>query len=408
MTSREWLPQQVAFETVRRGYSQEQVNEYLDRLEYDLRILTADRDSATHRLSELTAQLQAAQSDADDLRLQLDRTAMSTPTMSGLSERMQRMIRLAEEEASEIRARANADAADRQAETDARAAELAEARRAFEAEREKARGQLAQQVEDITNEALAESERVRTEASNQAASVVAAAQAESQRLINQATDYLEQTVAHAQRLDADATAERQRLDAEAAARRQEVEEDFTIAITARRAQAHQYVADQENESRQQADELVASATAEAARIVAEADAEASRRVSLAAQESHRRVVEADEAVDHLVDLRTHVLTQLAGLRPFLEQIDEAAARADDLLQARSDEAGKPGGADFDPEVGTVDFSAGDPRDLDSPDAAPEQALPEARDGGADDDLPDADPADGVETGSTPVSSGRRA
>src|ERR1700712_3733527 len=104
MTSREWLPQQAAFEFVRRGYSPEQVNEYLDRLEYDLRILTADRDSANHRLAELTAQFQAAQSESDELRNQLDRTLLAPVSMSGLSERIQRMIRLAEEEASEIRA----------------------------------------------------------------------------------------------------------------------------------------------------------------------------------------------------------------------------------------------------------------------------------------------------------------
>ncbi len=362
MTSREWLPQQAAFELVRRGYSPEQVNEYLDRLEYDLRILTADRDSATHRLADLASQLQAAQSDSDELRHQLDRTAMSTPTMSGLSERMQRMIRLAEEEAAEIRARAGADAAERQADTDQRAADLSEARRSFDAEREKARGQLAQQVEDITNEALAESERVRGAASHEAASVVGAAQAEAQRLVAQATDYLHRTTEHAQALDAAAAAERHRLDAEATSRRNEVEEDFTIAITARRTQAHQYVAEQENESRLQADELVATATAEAQAIVEAADAEAQRRVSLAAQESHRRVAEADAAVDHLVEMRGHVLGQLAGLRPFLESIDEASARAHELLQARADEASKPVGADFDPEVGTVDYSSSDPRD----------------------------------------------
>src|SRR3954454_15456410 len=112
MTSREWLPQQVAFETVRRGYSPEQVNEYLDRLEYDMRILTADRDSANHRLSELTGQLQASQSEAEEFRRQLDRTALEPTSMAGLSERMQRMIRLAEDEALEIRTRARADASE--------------------------------------------------------------------------------------------------------------------------------------------------------------------------------------------------------------------------------------------------------------------------------------------------------
>ncbi len=355
MTSREWLPQQAAFESVRRGYSPEQVNEYLDRLEYDLRILTADRDSANHQLAELTSQFQAIQSDAEELRNQLDRTATAPASMAGLSERMQRMIRLAEEEASEIRARAQADSADQQADLEKRIADQIEQRRVFDAERERARGQLAQQVKDLTTEAIAESDRLRSEASHDAADIVAAAQAESERLVTQAREHYAQVTAKAQQVSADAAAERSRRDAEAHARRKEVEDDFGIAITARRTQAHQYVAEQEHESRLQAQELINSATAEAERLVAEATAEAQRRVAYAAAESHRRVTEADQAVDRLVEMRNHVLAQLAGLAPIIAQVQDAAQDANELLTANPEEAVKPTGADFDPEVAKLDF-----------------------------------------------------
>ena len=372
MTSREWLPQQAAFEFVRRGYSPEQVNEYLDRLEYDLRILTADRDSANHRLSELTAQFQAAQSESDELRTQLDRTVMAPVSMSGLSERMQRMIRLAEEESSEIRARAQADIADQQADFDRRSADLNEQRRSFEAERERARGQLAQQVEDHTAAAVAEGDRVRGEANRDAANIIGSAQTEAQRLVSQAREYLAQTTAQAQQLSADAAAERSRLDSEAHARRKEIEEDFSIAITARRTQAHQYVAEQENESRQQAEELVAGAKAESERLIAEATAEAQRRVEFAAQESHRRVTEANAAVNQLVDMRNHVLGQLSGLTPIVAQIHQAAVWATESLEANPAEATKPSGDDFDPEIAQLDFepasSPEEPEDADDADA----------------------------------------
>ncbi len=366
MTSREWLPQQAAFEFVRRGYSPEQVNEYLDRLEYDLRILTADRDTATHRLAEVSAQFQAAHSEADELRNQLDRTALTPTSMSGLSERMQRMIRLAEEEASEIRARAQADMADQQADLEKRIADQAEARRAFDNEREKARAQLAQHVKDLTDEAKHDSEQVRAQASHQAAGIIAAAQAEAQRLAIQSREHFERVTQETDEAAAAAAVERARLDTESHTRRTEVEEDFTIAITARRAQAHQYVAEQESESKQQAEELVAAATAEAQRLVADATAESQRlvdeatteaqlRVSLAAQESHRRVAEADAAVDQLVDLRYSVLTQVASLEPIIDQLHREVDHARATLAPRSDEATKPAGRDFPEQVGPLDF-----------------------------------------------------
>ena len=105
MTSSEWLPAQAPFELVRRGYNPEQVTAHLERLEYELRISTANREGTNQRISELTSQLQAAQAETDTLRAQLDRNALAPVSMTGLSDRMQRMIRLAEEEAAEIRAR---------------------------------------------------------------------------------------------------------------------------------------------------------------------------------------------------------------------------------------------------------------------------------------------------------------
>ncbi len=367
MTSREWLPQQAAFEFVRRGYSPEQVHEHLDRLEYDLRIITADRDSASHRLTELTAQASAAQSEADELRSQLDREALSPTSMAGLSDRMQRMIRLAEEEASEIRARAQAEAADRQANMDRLSADLGEQRRSFEAEREKARGQLAQQVRDLIAEANNEGERIRTEAATKAAAIIGSAQDEVNRLHAEGQHRIGYATDTAETIAAEGVAERNRLDSEAAARRKGIEDDFTIAITARRNQAHQYVADQEHESHQQAVELVTTATAEAGKRIADATAEADRlvtaatdeaqrRVAFAAAEAHRRVTAANAAVTSLVALRDDVLGQLTGLAPYLDQIHAATSAAQELVAGLPAEPSRPTGDDFDPDVDPLVFS----------------------------------------------------
>ncbi len=406
MTSGEWLPQQAVFDLVRRGYSPDQVNEHLDRLEYDLRILTADRDSATHRLGDLAAQMSAAQSEADELRGQLDRTALAPTSMAGLSDRMQRMIRLAEEEASEIRAKAKSDAADKQAQLDRIAAELDEQKALFETEREKGRSQLAQQVRDLIEETNQEGRQARELAAQEAAATIAAAQDEAtlqSRLAGElresqdATSLANRTAAEelsatqcrqsqeeaaaalaaaqeeSDRLRTEATAEVARLQAESAEQRQAEEDDFDIAITARRTEAHQLVNEQEQTSRTEAERLIAEATTDAQRIrheskhqadelVAAATAEAYRRLEAATNhanaivahatgESHRRVDEADTAVRTLVDIRSQVQHQLSIIVPHLDEIRRVTAAAPEMLHPLPEESDRPVAADFQTDPG---------------------------------------------------------
>ena len=190
MSSNEWLPAQIPFDLVRRGFAPDQVTAHLERLEYDLRIATANGDATNQRLSEVTAQLQTAQAEADELRAQLDNLAREPVSMTGLSNRMQRMIRLAEEEAAEIRARANAEAEKVRAAAAAIAAATAAEREAFDAERERTRRQLADQVRDLLAEATAEAENTRPRRPQESQATLAAATAESERLLTDATNEL--------------------------------------------------------------------------------------------------------------------------------------------------------------------------------------------------------------------------
>ncbi|MDT9171035.1 hypothetical protein, partial [Escherichia coli] len=77
----------IPFDLVRRGYAPDQVTAHLERLEYDLRIATANSDATNQRLSEVTAQLSAAQGEVDHLRAQLDQMAREPVSMTGLSNR---------------------------------------------------------------------------------------------------------------------------------------------------------------------------------------------------------------------------------------------------------------------------------------------------------------------------------
>src|SRR5664279_2032938 len=136
---------------------------------------TANGDATNQRLSEVSAQLQTAQAEVEGLRGQLDNLAREPVSMTGLSNRMQRMIRLAEEEAAEIRARANAEADQVRAVASAATNATAAEREAFDGERERTRRQLAEQVKNLVGEATADAENLRSTAVAQAEAALTAA-----------------------------------------------------------------------------------------------------------------------------------------------------------------------------------------------------------------------------------------
>ena len=396
MSSNEWLPAQIPFDLVRRGFAPDQVTAHLERLEYDLRIATANGDATNQRLSEVSAQLQNAQAEADDLRAQLDNLAREPVSMTGLSNRMQRMIRLAEEEAAEIRARANAEADKVTAAAAAAAAATAAERETFDGERERTRRQLADQVRDMLAEANHDAETLRRNAEQESQATLAAATAASERLLTDAAEESRATLTaarqeststltaardeatatltsaraeaehtltsareEAESLTAAATAERLRLDAEGNARRKAIDEDFEIAISSRRAEAHQRLTEREEISVADANNRITEATAESERRVQEATDHAAELIRRAAAESHQRVADADQAVQELTALRTQVLDQLASLRDHLAKVDTLAASAPALLDPPDTEANRPVTADFpvDPQQRPTDLPA---------------------------------------------------
>ncbi len=356
MTSGDWLPAQAPFDLVRRGYSPEQVTAHLERLEYDLRITTANRDATNQRLNELGGQLAAAQAEADTLRNQLDRSALEPVSMSNLSDRMQRMIRLAEEEAAEIRARAEAEADKLRGQLETSVTEATAARAAFDAERERTRKQLAEQVHGLIAEATAEAQETTAAAQQEAARVRQEAEAEAANTIAEADRIAELTLAEsaaaASMLAAETATERDRLDAESLAHRTQVDEDFEIAIAARRAEANKAITDREVSSAAAAAKLVADATEEAERLVANATAESqtlmqqattysNALVNRAAMESHQRVADADDAVIALHALRGQLTDQLRSLSEHLEHIRDLAGSAPAMITPPEAEADRP-------------------------------------------------------------------
>ena len=405
MTNGDWMPAQAPFDLVRRGYSPEQVTAHLERLEYDLRITTANRDASAQRLTELQAQLGAAQAETDGLRSQMDRLALEPVSMSNLSDRMQRMIRLAEEEATDIRSRAETDAQRLRGQLETALAEAAETRQSFDTERERTRKQLADQVHHLISEATTEAQETRTHAQEEATRLLQEANAQAEHTVMDAREYAENTTGEANRttevtvreaneqaartiaeaeqhaaevrgtaqaetgaLLVATAAERERLDAESSARRAQEEQDFEVSITGRRAEGAKQVADREaasvaaaeqreaesiaaagqrdTESRTSADKLIADAQSEADLLMQRATTYANALVNRAAADSSRRVSDADQAVTALQELRAHLNEQLRSLAGHLDHIRNLAGSAPDLLTTSTRESARPRGEQF--------------------------------------------------------------
>jgi chromosome segregation ATPase len=199
----------VSFAVVRRGYDRTQVEESVQRLNEQLAAAASARDSALEEVRALNRQLDVSRAETKstttamaEVRAELNRlrghvAELSTipNTVDGMSERLQQMVRIAQDEVNEMRSRATTNATHvltlAQAEADElRERSLAE-RNEFEAERRTAEEALRAQLEE--------------------------SQARLAQLRN------------------DSDGQKARLDAEMAQRRAQAEEEFAAEIDSRRS-----------------------------------------------------------------------------------------------------------------------------------------------------------------------------
>jgi DivIVA domain-containing protein len=280
------------FDTVRRGYDRAQVDEHLDRLDADLRILTADRDAAVARAAELAKQVENQRIQLINNERDMARLAAAPPSMEDMGDRLQRMLRLAQDEAAEIRARAETEASELMVRAEADGGVL----------------------RDRYQKLLAELDSRRAAMENEHRSLMERSKAEANKIVSEATERSRQA------------------EAEATARREQVEEDFDIAMSARRTEAMRALAEQEATSKAEAERRVASATEEA-----------NRRLREATEASTRMVAKAEAEVDRLHTLRARVSLQLRQVRSVLAEAIEAVEPRPD--EQPPDAASTPPGAE---------------------------------------------------------------
>jgi cell division septum initiation protein DivIVA len=122
------LPLPLSFPLTLRGYDRELVNEYVDELHAEIRVLTIDRDAAVQQTEALTNRLEEVRAEHADLQSRFDHVCHAPADPKAVGSRVRRILDLAHAEAAEILDRARQEAHAVRAEADhARARILADA-----------------------------------------------------------------------------------------------------------------------------------------------------------------------------------------------------------------------------------------------------------------------------------------
>jgi cell division septum initiation protein DivIVA len=284
-------PSDAGFEVVRRGYDQGQVDAHLRRLDAEVSILVTDRDAALSQAAQLARELDEARVRAERLRAQVRTLASPQQSPRGASERIRSMLRLAEDEVAEMLARAESEAIRRTKDAEAQATQAITAARA--------------DVEAIREEGRTHAEKMRQEIEQERAEFDLERAAAIDRL---AADRTATEADLAARHEA-AEDERARAWAESEARRELVEEDFTIAMAQRRAEALAALTAERETARRELQELRESAAAQAREVIARAE-----------QQARENIAEAERRVAELMTARTWIAEQLGRTRTTLDDI----------------------------------------------------------------------------------------
>jgi cell division septum initiation protein DivIVA len=278
----------LPFDIVRRGFDRVQVEERFGKLlaERDAahtarQHAVADREQLSRELDISRGETRAARAELVETRAEVDRLAskvaeLSTipSTVDGMSDRLQQMVRAAQDEVNDMRARATRGAAQILGMAQAEADELRESarqeRHTFEAEQRSAQEDLQARLEETRTQLAA--------------------------------------------LREEAEGRRARLDAELAERRTRDEQALAAELADRREVMLADLAAQEKRQREEAQRIVDAASARARTLVADAAAETDR----ARSHTREQVVRANEELEQLRALQHQVAEQLVGVRSLLD------------------------------------------------------------------------------------------
>ncbi|KXP14263.1 hypothetical protein [Tsukamurella pseudospumae] len=281
-------PAPAPFAVVLRGYDRDQVSEQFHRYQAELRVLAADRDAASAHARELTDLLDEAQDEIDNLRREVDRLSVPPTSAEGMSDRIARMMRLASDEASEIRAAAQNESAEVRS--------------------------LARQEAETTRR---EADRIRSDMTSRREAM----EQEHESTMTRARE-------EADRIKAEAEAEADKLSRSAAENRERVQDDFDMAMSMRRDKAISTITELEEASKTEAKDRIDAANERSEQTLNTANATAEQKLEDTNTRIATQVANARRITEDMQALRASILDQLETVRRQLSLVPEALATGD--------------------------------------------------------------------------------
>ncbi|TCP56327.1 hypothetical protein EV191_101268 [Tamaricihabitans halophyticus] len=294
----ELVPLNPGFDVVWHGFDRAQVFQYIEEVDANVQLLAADRDAALSQVDELTEALQAARSEVSKLHKRIDELSKGPHSEEDLDDRLRRMVRLANAQADEIVARAQAEADHSLATTE----------------------ELSSKLRERYGKLLAEVDRQREELQTEHRSVVEGVRTELPRLA---------TEAQRRREEQDATTE---------AHRTKIQDEFDAKLAADRKKLDEEIAERQSSSKAQAQQKITEATEEAERRIREATQRAEEVEANAEKAASIREQRATDEVERLRSLRGDVLAQVRSAQQVL---GKSAALLEPLEQEQDEDTSTP-------------------------------------------------------------------
>jgi hypothetical protein len=291
----ELVPLHAAFDVVYRGFHRRQVIEHIENLEEQLRFTSLDRAEALAQAADLRKLLEMTRRDLEEARARIERLESTSGTHAGATERMHRMLRLAEDEAAEMHLKAERECNDLRQRTDVEIAALrADAEREAAAMRSEAESELYASRQECATRAAA-MERRELEMERRCADLEAQHRQRADEVERECAAAVEQAQNDADRLLRETALQCNSLEADSERKREKAQQFFELTMTRRRNEAAQHLQEQEALARARAEFVV----------------------KVACREANRRLAEVADRTDELHELRRTVHAQLSAARAAL-------------------------------------------------------------------------------------------
>ncbi|HEY9391229.1 MAG TPA: hypothetical protein VIR27_15865 [Mycobacteriales bacterium] len=289
----------VDFDVTMRGYDREQVEAHIARLDAELAASWQEREKMAQRIKALERRLEELHLESQAMQQSVE----EPPTLAGLGARMEKILRLAEEEANSHREEARAEAQQHRAGVEQESAKLRESAEKFAKE---TRASAEAEAKKIVDQARSQAEQARLEADRDAASTREEAQA-----------HFEAVRARAAQAAAD-------FETNLARRREQAERDHKSRTEAAEQQLAEMIKRTE-QLRLEAEKTRADADRRARQMIDSAQSEAEELVGEAKAKAERIRLEGERDLAALLQRREAINAQLKNVRAMLATLSGSPA-----------------------------------------------------------------------------------